>query len=255
VRFDAAGGPVRVKLTVFDAVASPSPLVAEQHDIDVQIRTGVLEITETLRINNPTRRTYVGEASSEAAPTTLSLHIPETFERVTFDKEFHGRQFTIADKRVVTNIPWPPGLHELKFTYHLPVEESQPTLERALDLPCSLVRVRVRGENADGIVCNLPRVAACSDQTAVFESSEKPIAAGHKVTVRFASVAAPWTAYGPWIAVAGLAGLILGTIGLLLRQRSSVKAHLPGRGVDGAPDKRRPTTIGHGRERRAKRAA
>ncbi len=212
-----------VKLVVFDAVTSPNPLIADSHEIDIQIQTGVLEITETLVVNNPSLTTYVGQGVSEASPTTLALSIPDGFERVTFHKEFNGRRFKLVDKRLVTDLPWTPGKREVKFTYHLPVEESKRFLEWSADLPCALVRLRVHGENADQFECNLPCVATPDKSTIVFESSEQTVPAGHITKLQLGALPTPWIGYLRWSALGGLGSLILVTVGFRIIRRARSK--------------------------------
>jgi hypothetical protein len=216
---EAGGPPARLKLTVFEGIQSPSPLIAERHDIDMELKPGVMAITETLVIDNPTRTTYVGKGDSTTSLRTLSLSIPEGFERVTFDKEFHGRNFKLADGCLVTDIPWPPGKRELRFTYHLPVEDSQQTLEWALHIPSSLVRIRVRGENADQVVCNLPQVVS-NTVPVVFESSGKRLEAGHVIKLQLSRLSAPWMLSARWAALVVLGGLIFVTAALVTLRRS-----------------------------------
>jgi hypothetical protein len=209
-----------VKLTVFDAVASPSPLVAERHAIDVRLQAGVLEVTESLLVNNPTRTTYIGESDRKPL-TTLSLAIPAGFERVTFATEFFGRRFSVFENRLVTDIPWLPGKYELNFTYHLPAAESPLTAERTLDLPTSAVRVRAKADQPCQVTCNLPSGGASEDWPFVFASSTEPLAAGHAIKLVFGDLSAQWTLHAPWIAVVVLAGLILTTT--LARRRLGSK--------------------------------
>ncbi len=118
-----------VELTVYDAVQSPSPLIAERFDLEMVVKSGVVEITETFLVDNPTRTTFVGQHNGMFS-TTLSLSIPDGFERVTFADEFHGRRFQIIDGRVVTDIPWTPGKRQLKYSYKLPIEESSGAVQR-----------------------------------------------------------------------------------------------------------------------------
>jgi hypothetical protein len=208
VRLDVAAPPV--KLTVYDAVASPSPLVADCHTIDVRMQAGVVEVTETLLVRNPTLTTYVGELDKKPL-TTLALGIPADFERVTFATEFFGRRFSVFDNRLVTDIPWLPGKYEVKFTYHLPAAGSPLTLERTLDLPSSIVRIRAdAGENGH-VTCNLPRVAAAADWPFAFESSGGTLAAGHPLKLAFGDLPAQWSVHAKWMALTVLAGLIVGT--------------------------------------------
>lgn len=220
----AAGALIPVaKLEVFDAVASPSPLVVDLHEIDVRIQTGVLEVTETLSIRNPSLTTYVGQAGSASSLTTLSVAIPDGFERVTFHDEFNGRRFKLVDKRLVTDIPWTPGKREVKFTYRLPVEEGKRLLDWSVDVPCSLVRLRVHGENANHFESNLGQRTAPDSSTIVFESSPSVIPAGHKLTLQLVGLPTPWIVYLRWLALGILAAMILVTAAFRIRRRSFIK--------------------------------
>ena len=161
VRLDPRNPIGHVTLVVFDAVKAPSPLLATRHDIDVHVEQHVMEITETLVVTNRSRATYVGQPVGDMPPVTLRLSIPENFDRVTFGSEFHGRRFLIVDHRVVTDIPWPPGDGELKFTYRVPLEGSAGLFRRPLDLPSSNVRIRVRAKDAQQVSCNLSAIDRC----------------------------------------------------------------------------------------------
>jgi hypothetical protein len=205
-----------VKLTVFDALAAPNPLVAERHEIDVQVKTAVLTITETLVVHNPSLTTYVGAAGGDSPHETLALAVAPGFERVTFASEFHGRRFKVVDQRLVTDIPWTPGKRQLEFTYNLPL---QAVFERRLDLPSSLVRVCVRGEHTESVRCNLPRATATAADALVFESANAELGAGHKITLELNSVSAPWIVNARYGALAVLGGLIVVTIGFLKRRK------------------------------------
>jgi hypothetical protein len=206
------GGDVtRVRITVFEALTTTSPLVAEKHEINILVKTGVLEITETLLISNPTLTTYVGSTPNEDWSRTLALSIPQTFEHVTFFGEFYGRRFKLVNSCLETDLPWTPGKRELRFTYYVPVREQRRTLERALDVPCSLVRIRVQGEDAGQVACNLKRVDGPEKDIALFESSGQ-LAAGYRICFQFGSLPIPWFLYARWAALGVLATLALGTV-------------------------------------------
>lgn len=222
-----------VTLTVFDAVASPNPLIADLHEIDVRIQTGVLEVTETLWVNNPSVTTYVGVDEIGTQATTLSLLIPDGFERVTFDKEFTGRRFQLQNKRLVTDIAWTPGKREVKFTYHLPIEAKRQSLEWSVSIPCARVRLRLHGEKADEIECNLPSVAGRDKGTLVFESTQSTLAANHVIQLQLGNVPTPWIAYLRWIALGILVSLILATAGVRKVRRSLQKAAPHGKSQPG----------------------
>ena len=227
IHLSSGASPSALKLTAFDVVTSPNPLTADFHEVDVEIKKGALEVSETLSINNPSLATYVGEPGSESSPTTLSLSIPDGFERVTFANEFNGRHFKLRDKRLVTDIPWTPGKREVKFTYHLPAEDGKRVLEWSVNLPCSRYRVCIQGENADRFECNLSRLASPDQATIVFESSEPTMPANHIVKLELAKLPTPWIVYLRWSALAVLAGLILVTAGFRITRRANSKSDTP----------------------------
>jgi hypothetical protein len=223
MRFPSSLSPAP-RLTAFDVVSSPNPLVADFHEVDVEMNKGTLEVTENLWINNPSLTTYVGESRSESSPTTLSLSIPDGFERVTFNNEFNGRHFKLREKRLVTDIPWTPGKREVKFTYHLPAEECKRALEWSVNLPCCRFRLCLRGENVDRFECNLPRLAGPDQATVVFESSAPILPANHTVKLELGKLPTPWIVYLRWSALAALAGLILVTGGFLILRKATSKS-------------------------------
>jgi hypothetical protein len=216
VRLPHGSAPPAMTLTAFDAIAAPSPLIAERHEIDIEIQKGALQVTETLWVDNPSSTTYVGEDQIGALPTTLSLSIPDGFERVTFHSEFDGRHFKLRDNQLFTDLPWTPGKRAIRFSYVLPIEDGKHQLEWSMNVPCKRRRLGISGENADRVGCNLPRVAG---PNVAFESSEQA-AAGYAVTLELGSLPTPWIAYLRWSAVAILAGLVAVTAGCRMRRRS-----------------------------------
>ena len=79
-------------------------------DIEIEAQTGVLQVTETFVVSNPTLRSYVGtEGPDDEAPVTLRLSIPPEFDKVTFDEEFYGRQFQLAEHGIERRFPGRPA--------------------------------------------------------------------------------------------------------------------------------------------------
>ncbi len=135
---------------------TPSPLTAKSHEILVRVEPGLLHVTESIVVSNPSAYAYVGESRNQSQePVTLRLAIPPDFTKVTFDSEFHGRNFRVVDSALETTIPWPPGQRSLRFSYVIANDQARRELLRVLDLPCSHVRVIVTGETANRITCNL----------------------------------------------------------------------------------------------------
>jgi hypothetical protein len=222
-QLDPRGAPARVQLTVHDTVASPCPLVAEMHEIDIHVRAGVLEVTEIVVVDNPSSTTYVGMAAPNApmsAPTTLSMSLPEGVFHVTFNKEFDGRNFQLVDGRMVTDVPWPPGKRQLAFKYQLPVENNQLLFIRPLDLPCLNARVAVTGECSQELICNLPKVTSANLAPIGFESSGQSLPAGYILQLQIGQLSVACIVYARWGAIILLGGLVAATtIRLTLRRR------------------------------------
>jgi hypothetical protein len=230
VRLDSSDRVASVNIVVFDAVKSPCTLVAKQHDIDIVVEQRTLKVTERLLIANPTSATYVGQSMGHGPPVTLLLSIPQNFDRVTFDKEFYGRQFYVVEHRPVTEIPWLPGEQELRFTYRVPLVESAGQFRRLLDLPSTDVRISLHGADARQVSCNLPRSKEPGDQL-TFASVGEQLAQGFSIEMQLKSLPFPWMQYARWGAVVVLVLLAGATITIpLLRRRLSTSR---------APSKRR----------------
>jgi hypothetical protein len=210
-----------VRLVVHDAVMHPSPLVALRHDIVVRPEPGILTVTETILVSNPSLFSYVGDSGDGQRPVTLRLGIPSNFEKVTFHKEFFGRRFVLIEGSLLTDIPWPPGERELEFHYILPIEKQQQVWARPLDLPCADVRVRVVTTKPNEVACNLSAAARGPNSDAMFESHNSFLLAGHVIRLELGRLPVPWMARARWIALSILAGLVVAVvfvIGFLRRQ-------------------------------------
>jgi hypothetical protein len=199
-------------LAVYNAVTLPNPLVARRHEIVVRAEPGVLRITESILVENPTQTSYVGQTSQEGSqPVTLRLAIPPDFDRVTFAQEFFGRRFSLGNGNLVTAVPWPPGSRELAFTYTLPVASQYRCWERPLDLTSDEVRVRVIGAMPGEVSCNLPEGRGRDEGELLFQSPGGPLPAGHVIRVELGRLPVPLSAHGRWFALVILIGLVGGT--------------------------------------------
>jgi hypothetical protein len=221
VRLTAYQSQARVELQIHETQSHPNPLVAKQHVIRIQPEPGALRVTESILVDNPTTKTYVGrETSSEAEPVTLSLAVPPNFDRTTFHKEFFGRRFSFSGQKLVTGIPWTPGEKELTFTYVVPNEMRHVQWQRPLDLPCSDVQVYVTGERPEEVRCNLGKAGEGQTVGELMFASRGPLEPGHVIRVEFGSAPVPWFAYARWAAAALLVGLVAVTGLVTLRRRN-----------------------------------
>lgn len=214
----------RLTLTVYDVLERPSPLVACRHEMLLEPEPGALRVTETILVDNPSSKWYVGEpAPAGSEPVTLQLAIPPQFERTTFDQEFFGRQFRLDRDKLTTGVPWPPGQRELKFTYILKSPAWQGHWQRALDLPCADVRVCVRTATPNEVSCNLGQTSSRQTGELLFQNGGQLLAAGQTIDIRFGALPVGWMSYGRWIAAAVLLVLIAAAGVAMIRQRRSVR--------------------------------
>jgi hypothetical protein len=211
---------VSIDLKVWDAVTDPNPLVIRRQEIVLRPGPGVLYVTESILVENPTSACYVGRASHEGwEPVTLRLAIPRDFAQTTFHKEFFGRRFAISKEGLVTGIPWPPGPRELSFTYVLPNTNKHYRWERPLDLPCRGLRVRVENAKAGEVACNLSAGPAETTGALIFDSAGETLPAGHTISVELGHLPVPFMVYARWLALATVAVLAAGASLLVIRRR------------------------------------
>ncbi len=227
VQLTAAEPRAMVQLSVYDAIESPNPLVLHQHDVTVRAEPNALHVTESLCIENPTRRCYVGQPGpSDQPPVTLELGIPLEFERATFDKEFFGRRFSVGKGGLVTGVPWPPGRHELRFTYTLPRNERQCAWQRWIDLPCRQFRLVVEAEPAARVECNLPAAPRQPPAGMAFSWSG-PLEPGQRVEVILHTRAVSPQVAARWAAVGLLATAVAAGATTAWRAHRRAKARRP----------------------------
>lgn len=223
---------LRVRIEVRDSIQTPNPLRVRDHRIEIQRQSNALRVTESLTVENPEETTYVGLPKGKSGrAATLSLSVPADFVRTTFQKEFYGRRFVLIDKKLVTDIPWTPGIRELEFTYVLPAEGPKWTWERPLDLPTSRVLLTVRSpdleqaQDLEPLSCNMQPMHTDDDGAAAFVAEALP--AGHVLRVELGQVPAPLMSYARWAALFIVTGLIALTGLYLRRQRKRPAERVP----------------------------
>jgi hypothetical protein len=257
VRLTASHPQAMVGLEVCDTVAATNPLVIQRHEVVMMPEPGALHVTELLVIDNPTSTTYVGQArSKEEEPVTLRLNIPADFERVTFQKEFFGRNFRLADGGLVTGIPWTPGEREVAFTYTLRSEERQRVWQRPLDLPCRSLRVRVQHDKPEEVGCNLSACESPTKNEVAFASAEEMLPAGHVVRVELGRLPVPWTRIGRWSALGLLIAIVAcGTVVLRKRpRRAAAQTPSPVENVPRPASRAKRRVVAHARSKRRRAA-
>jgi hypothetical protein len=208
------------RIIAFDAIDSPSPLRADSVDIEVWTKRDRMQITETLVVDNPSRMTYVGEPFEDKGRVSLRLSIPSEFERVTFNSEFYGRRFRVVDHQPTTDIPWPPGRRELKYSYQLPLQTGAGVFRRALDLPSSKVQVKVRSDDMTDVSCNLSQRGAVANGFD-FSASKSELSSGFIIELQVGAQPINWMLYARWGSLGVVGLLAVGTAAIYRwRQRN-----------------------------------
>jgi hypothetical protein len=217
-----------VELSIFDSISAPCPLVIRRQNISMRFQSGALSVTESIIVDNPTRRCYVGARLQDGSePITMQLSIPPNFERTTFQIEFFGRRFFLLGNKLATSLPWPPGQRELKFTYVMPVRQGYYLWQRPLDLPCEQLHVSIEPANAADISCNLDISSTPTPDKVVYQSRGATLPKGHVVRIELGRLPVPFMTYARWLATALLLVAFCIGGGLIFKQLYHGSKHRP----------------------------
>lgn len=217
-----------VDLTVYDCVTETNPLTVDNHRVEIKAEPGRLVVREVMQIRNDSRTCYVGkplrntqvpEMKNTTLPVTLVLGVPQNFERVTFDEEAFGRRFQLIGDQLVTDLPWPPGVRELAFTYAVPLNDTRPQWTRLMRLPTREFDLRVRGEPAERITCNLDQAEVVGDETVRFVAPSAGLDRDAVVRIEIGEISVPAIVWARRLAVVVLGSGVLGAV-VLSRRRS-----------------------------------
>jgi hypothetical protein len=215
------------ELSVYNSISAPCPLVIRRQDISMRFQSGALSVTESIVVDNPTRRCYVGAHSQDGEPITMLLSIPPHFERITFQTEFFGRRFCLLGDKLVTSVPWPPGQRELKFTYVLPVQQGYYLWQRSLDLPCEQLCLSIETPKVGDITCNLSAEPLLAPDKIVYQSRGATLPKGHVVRIELGRLPVPFMTYARWLAAALLLVSCFIGVGLIFKKLYDASKQLP----------------------------
>lgn len=215
---------IRVRLTAYDGLTDPSPLVALRHVIQVRVNRAArtLEVSESIRVANPSPRGYIGQAPSGESPVTLNVRPLPGFERVVFADEFLARSFQVRDGALTTDLPWPPGSREIAISYELPITGRSVELIKPLDLPCGDVQLEVLGaepgavdarivsddlsdgsrDGSKGNLIGVPLSSSPAEFRRTYQGAALP--QGHVVRLSLTSLPVSPLSYAKWLAMAVL---------------------------------------------------
>jgi hypothetical protein len=194
----------------------------------MRFQSGALSVTESIIVDNPTRRCYVGARQQDGGePITMQLSIPPNFERTTFQTEFFGRRFFRLGDKLATSVPWPPGQRELEFTYVLPVQQGYYLWQRPLDLPCEKLSILIDMPKVEDISCNLSSYLTSTPGKAVYQSRGATLPKGRVVRVELGRLPVPFMTYARWLAAALLLISFCIGGGLIFKQLYYGSKHRP----------------------------
>lgn len=221
---------VDVEVTVFDSETNRNPLVIRRHEIVVRPEPGLLKVTESLQVENPTLVCFGGgsegpdDSLTEIPPVTLRLGIPGEFQRATFQSEFLGRRFSWNDDALVTRIPWPPGTRHVEFSYTIANDRGQLDWKRTVDLPCDQIQLTVYSEVPEQVRCEALTTRQVDRQRVVFASARR-FEPGSSIDLQLNQLPLPWSNHLRGIAVGALViSIAVSSIGLL-RRRDGGEGH------------------------------
>jgi len=234
----------QVSISVRDTIAAPNPLVIRKHEIVIRGEPGALHVVEAILVDNPGATTFVGAAAAGHEPVTLELSVPAEFERLTFEEEFYGREFSAVNGRVVAGIPWTPGQRWLRYTYSIANQDAYRVWRRKIDLPCDDLRIRVLHDNPDEVTSSLAKAAGAPPGEALFAAHTR-LPAGQVIEIGVGRLPLSWTRYARWLAVAALLGAI--AVAALIQRWNRPHRSVPIKaGVKRGPDSAAPGTRADG---------
>lgn len=144
-------------IMIYEPMDDPSTIVIEQAHLFIVPMGDRVRIAEYYLIGNSSDRTFAGVEDENGAFRTVTFSLPEGASNLSFDGPGLGERF-VGDETVFADTrPIPPGTTtvDVDFSYELPFSEGM-ALQRALDVPISLVAIIVNGETVgiegDGIV-------------------------------------------------------------------------------------------------------
>jgi hypothetical protein len=152
------------------------------------------------------------------------LSLPPGFDKITFDKEFNGRNFLLHDGELLSDLPWPPGDREIRYRYRLPAEHGARAVRRVLDLPTQQAVVVIRGKPQADVTCSLAATAAEQGGTLVYASNGGEFSAGDAIEMQIGALPITFDAYARWGAAALLGALVVAAAVMAFRRRSTPAA-------------------------------
>lgn len=126
-----AGAPnASMPITVFETTEEAPPWRVSMRHVIATPGPGGFDIAETIVVENPSDRTWIGGAADAAGKRpVVQVSLPDNAQAVELDEGFHGWCCTtLIGREMTVQMPLMPGSSTFKYSYRVPV------IQRAMDL-------------------------------------------------------------------------------------------------------------------------
>ena len=212
-----------VELSVCDAVTKPNPLILRRFEITIRPQPGLLRVTESLAIDNPSSplrgRTADSRRGAQHAATGHSVgfradHIPEGILRPPLrGRRRQGRHWRpLAAGPTGTRLHLCPAKHAALLALGTAARSALPACDRArggVEIQSGPVQPAGKSPDDNGMF--------------VFESNGQTLPAGQRLHVELGHLPLAWMSYLRWAVVAAALGLSGGHGGRAGARRKGVR--------------------------------
>ena len=228
-----AGQRASVALRVWEPTSDAGVLRVNVHHIIVEPGDGAVQVAELLVVVNNSDRTYVGAAPVEGRRQTLRLSLPNRARDVQLMDGLIERTVTVGEDELVDSVGVKPGMHEVGYSYAVPITGRTMALGRRVDYPTGRLEVFGRAGAALSVTPLARQDDVKTDQGSYARYSGGPVEAGTIVKVGLTSlpVRRPTARYA---ALAVFVGLVAAAVvyPFLRRSRPPVEPRRSGQSRD-----------------------
>jgi hypothetical protein len=127
---DAENPSQKIAVTVYETTKETPKWELERRVLRIFPAPDGLEVTEMLAINNPSDRAWLGVPDTKGKPSWVLLSLPGG----AYDLE-QRIGLSVADGKLVCELPMYPGPTPVSIKYKLPVKDGQATLDLEATVP------------------------------------------------------------------------------------------------------------------------
>lgn len=128
---EPANPNIAVEMKVYEPTANPPEWEMPMRHVLISEVEGGLQVTEMVRINNPTDRIFVGRPDASGATATVAFDLPAEAAQITLGEELPENLTRVSTGKIVTQLPLDPGVTQMRWAYILPTKNGAATLNIA----------------------------------------------------------------------------------------------------------------------------